>query len=195
MMRTFAVVILLVSATTLAHAQSLADVARSEEARRKKVQKTSKVYTNDDLRADFTTPMPPSAPPASMIGGGEAPSSHTPPSQPAGPSAAAAPAAADAAAAPAQRDQAFWSARINAARSAVERNRMFLDALQSRINALTTDFVNRDDPAQRSVIEQDRLKALAELERVRKEIEDGNKAIAAIEDEARRAGVPPGWLR
>jgi hypothetical protein len=30
---------------------------------------------------------------------------------------------------------------------------------------------------------------------VRKEIEDGNKAIAAIEDEARRAGVPPGWLR
>jgi hypothetical protein len=193
MKRTLAVVILLVSAATLAHAQSLADVARSEEARRKKVQKTSKVYTNDDLRADFTAPTPPSAPPASMIGGGEPSSSHAPPPS-SGQSAAAAPAAAEAAAG-GQRDQAFWSARINAARSGVERNRMFADALQSRINALTTDFVNRDDPAQRSVIEQDRLKALAELERVRKEIDDGNKAIAAIEDEARRAGVPPGWLR
>jgi hypothetical protein len=93
------------------------------------------------------------------------------------------------------RDQAYWSARINAARSAVERNRMFIDALQSRINALTTDYVNRDDPAQRAAIEQDRLKAVAELERVRREIEDGTKAIAAIEDEARRAGVPAGWLR
>ena len=36
--------------------------------------------------------------------------------------------------------------------------------MQTRINALTTDFVNRDDPAQRAVIEHDRQKALAELD-------------------------------
>ncbi len=72
---------------------------------------------------------------------------------------------------------------------------IFADSLQSRINALTTDFVNRDDPAQRAKIEDDRKAALAELERVKKEMDDTTKAIAAIEEEARRAGVPAGWLR
>ena len=81
------------------------------------------------------------------------------------------------------------------ARADLERSKTFADALQSRISALTTDFVNRDDPAQRAVIEQNRLKALAELERVQREIAAQTKAITAIEDEARKSGVPAGWLR
>ncbi len=70
-----------------------------------------------------------------------------------------------------------------------------MDALQSRINALTTDFVNRDDPYQRAVIEGDRVKAIAELERLKKELQLQTKAVDDLREEARRAGVPPGWLR
>jgi hypothetical protein len=81
------------------------------------------------------------------------------------------------------------------ARDGLARSQTFAEALQSRINALSTDFVNRDDPAQRAVIETDRQKAIAELERVRKEIAQFQTSIADIEEEARRAGVPPGWLR
>ena len=44
-------------------------------------------------------------------------------------------------------------------------------------------------------IEQERNKALAELETLKKEIEENTKAVAQVEDEARRAGVPAGWLR
>ena len=84
---------------------------------------------------------------------------------------------------------------MTAARAAIERSRLFAESLQSRINALTTDFVNRDDPAQRAKIETDRKAALAELDRVKKEMETQQKEIAAVEDEARRAGVPSGWLR
>jgi len=73
--------------------------------------------------------------------------------------------------------------------------RIFADSLQSRINALTTDFVNRDDPAQRAKIETDRKTALAELDKVRGEIVAQEKDIQAIEEEARKAGVPAGWLR
>ena len=36
---------------------------------------------------------------------------------------------------------------------------------------------------------------LAELERVRTEITQFQKSITDIEEEARRAGIPPGWLR
>jgi hypothetical protein len=79
--------------------------------------------------------------------------------------------------------------------AALERNQTYADALQSRINALTTDFVNRDDPAQRAVIAADRQKAVVELERLKTQIEDDRAAIATFQEEARRAGVPPGWLR
>ena len=67
--------------------------------------------------------------------------------------------------------------------------------MQSRINALTADFTARDDPAQRAAIAGDRQKALDELARLKKAIVDGKKAIADLEEEARRASVPPGWLR
>jgi hypothetical protein len=77
----------------------------------------------------------------------------------------------------------------------VDQNSTYVDAIQTRINALSTDFVNRDDPAQRSVIERDRQKAVAELARLKQVIVDGKKSIANLEEEARRAGVPPGWLR
>ena len=84
---------------------------------------------------------------------------------------------------------------MTTARGNLQRQELFLEALQSRVNALTTDFVNRDDPAQRAQIAADRQKALGEMEAVRKEIDQAKKQIADLEEEARKAGVPPGWLR
>ena len=80
-------------------------------------------------------------------------------------------------------------------RTQSERDQTYAEALQTRINSLTADFVNRDDPAQRGIIERDRQRAIAELERLTKAIAEGKKAIADLEEEARRAGAPPGWLR
>ena len=84
---------------------------------------------------------------------------------------------------------------MNSARAALDRSRIFADALQSRLNALNTDIVNRDDPAQRAELERERHRAVAELDRVKKEMTEQTKAISDIESEARKAGVPPGWLR
>ena len=159
----------------------LADVAKEEEARRKSTRKPAKVYTNDNLRSDISTPVAAPPPPA-------APSGNTTPSTNATP-------AAPGVTTPPPQDQAYWQGRIKTVRDQMQRTQIFADSLQSRINALTTDFVNRDDPAQRARIEADRNAALAELERVKKELEDQAKQIKAIEDEARRAGVPSGWLR
>jgi hypothetical protein len=167
-------------------AQSLADVARAEEARRQDVAKAKKVYTNNDLKPDPSRPLAPPAAPA----GAAAPDAAKP--------AGAAPAASAAAPAEGQgqaRDQAYWSGRIGEARSQLDRNRAFATALQNRIDMLWTDFVNRDNPVERSAIERDRNGALAELDRLKKEMEEQAKGIAAIEEEARRAGVPAAWLR
>ena len=72
---------------------------------------------------------------------------------------------------------------------------MFRQALQTRVNVLTTDFINHDDPAERSVIGGERQKALDEITRLTAAIAADKKALADFEDEAHRAGVPPGWLR
>jgi hypothetical protein len=172
------------SAATTPSGRPLAEVAKTEEARRRGVKKPAKVYTNSSLGPAATAAAP------------VAPSAETNEATPGNASAGApAPAAPAGAAAPAKQDQAYWQDRIKQARDQVRRSQLFADSLQTRINSLTTDFVNRDNPVEKAKIEQDRKSALAELDRVKKEIEDQNKAIATIEDEARRAGVPPGWLR
>jgi len=48
---------------------------------------------------------------------------------------------------------------------------------------------------QRAVIDRNRQRALGELDRLKKAIDGGKKAIAALEEEARRSSVPAGWLR
>jgi hypothetical protein len=167
-------------------AQSLADIAKKEEDRRKTVAVPSKVYTNKDLN-----PVPAGSPPP--------------------PAAAAKPSDADAKAADGDakadsklavladkgpvKDQAYWAGRLKALQDALSRDENYADAMQTRINALTTDFVNRDDPAQRAVIETNRQKSIAELARLTKSVKDTKKAIADFYEEARHAGVPPGWLR
>jgi gas vesicle protein len=84
---------------------------------------------------------------------------------------------------------------VTDARDAVQRLETFAAALQNQLNSLATDFVNRDDPIQRSGIAQKRDSVSAELERVKKDIAAKTKAISDIQNEARKAGVPAGWVR
>jgi hypothetical protein len=93
------------------------------------------------------------------------------------------------------KDQAYWSTQVKALKAQADRDQVYADAMQSRVSSLTADFAARDDPAQRAVINSDRTKAVAELERLKLDVQKGKKALVDLEEEARRAGVPPGWLR
>jgi chromosome segregation ATPase len=93
------------------------------------------------------------------------------------------------------KDQAYWSGRRKALQDKLDRGQTFTAALQTRINSLAADVVNRDDPAQRTLLERERQKALAELARLQQDLATEKKALADLDEEARRAGVPPGWLR
>jgi len=173
---------LVVAMAATAAGQSLGDLAKKEEARRQAVKAPGKVFTNDTLRT-APTPLPQAT--------------STSSEKPASTSDKATDAAADKKAKPEddRKTQEAWRTRMQGARDALQRNQMFAEALQSRINGLTSDFTSRDDPAQRAVVARDRDKALAELDRVKDEIVKQTKAIADIQDEARKAGVPAGWVR
>ena len=164
-----------------AYAQNptLAEIARKEQERRKTTTGTPKVLTNKDLPPSAQQPVaPPPAAPAAT-----AEQKPADPQKPAGDDKDK------------EKDEAWWRDRITTARESLRRNEVFQEALQSRINALSADFVNRDDPYQRAKIGEDRQKALLEMERVKAEIVQTKKQIEDIEEEARKAGVPPGWLR
>jgi hypothetical protein len=180
------VVVVAVSVVGLAghaRAQSLGEVGRQEEQRRQNLKNPAKVYTNKDLN----TPR----------GSVEEPVAGQPQQQPG--AASAPPTAAAAAESPKPdgplKDQKYWSGRKKEIDAKIERDRVLADAMQSRINGLTADFAARSDPAQRAVIERDRQRAVAELAGLQKSIKDDQKAVTDLDEEARKAGVPPGWLR
>jgi small-conductance mechanosensitive channel len=82
------------------------------------------------------------------------------------------------------------------ARDGLRRNEAFLQALEIQVNALTNDFRNgAGNFPQQAQVTEERRKALDELQRVKADVELSKKQIADIEEEARKAGVPPGWLR
>lgn len=185
--------VVMAASSSGAQAQSLADVARKEAERRKGVSQPSKVYTNDDVEkaaGPLTTGTSVKTSPPDATGQAAAGSTADatksdakPPTETSGPSAAG------------RGDEATWRNRITTARQALAKAEAFERALQSQINGLWADFTARDNPVERTKIEQDRASAMTEHDRVKAEVASLKTEIADIEEEARRAGVPPGWLR
>jgi hypothetical protein len=200
---TMSAVILGGSATAIrAQTPTLGEVAKKEADRRKAQPSAGKVYTNKDLPASAQLPA------------GGAPASGQDTAAPVDPVAAATarkPGEAKPESGPKAegetksegenkpegetKDEAWWKNRIMSTREELRRNEMFAEALQTRINALSRDYTSRDNPGQRRLIGQERAESLTELSRVKQDVERGKKQIADIEEEARKAGVPPGWLR
>lgn len=162
----------------LAQTPSLVELAQKEQERKKALKGAAKVYSDKDLPKTGTPAVVSSVPTAATAA--PTPVQEEKPAE---------------AKAGDQKDETWWRTRMTQAREAQRRAEMFAEALQSRINGLTTDVVNRDDPYQRAKLNDDRQKALAELQRVSGEIEQSKKDIAEMEEEARKSGVPPGWLR
>jgi hypothetical protein len=185
--------LLLISGSATAQPQSLAEAARKAEAERKAVKAPGKVYTNDDLKRFGSAPPPPpagageAARPAPPAVEGQTP---TQPGQP-GPEASAQK--------PAEqqpvKDEAWWRKTLAEARSKLERSKAAVEALDNRIYALQLDFYSRSEQSERDTIAREIEKVMAEKDKNYREMEDASATLAGLEEEGRRARVPPGWLR
>jgi hypothetical protein len=176
--------VLLAVSSTAVTAQPLAEIARLEKSRRAELAKKAasddappKVYTIADVNnsGHLTTggaPPPSSAEPEEPPADGE-------PTDEAGEAL----------------DEEAWRSRISAIRESQVRAELMAEALQNRVDSLWADYTARDDPAQRAVLEQNRQTAVDELADTQSQIEALTQEMADIRREARRASVPPGWLR
>lgn len=165
-------------------AQSLGAVAKEAETQRKTTKSAGKVYTNDQLKSD-----PKDIPTSTPASAG---STAAPPSQS---GVVADDKAKQDAPGKQTKDEAYWRDRIKAEREALARAETFAGALQSQVNGLYGEFTACQAPPQCNEISAKRQKSMSELDRVKKEIAQHTKGIADIQEEARRAGVPAGWVR
>jgi len=156
---------------------SLADAADREALRRTLTPKATRVYTNQDLPEmgvsdeSLDVPAGPKLVPVAMIipGTGTA-------VQPV-------------------KDENWWRSRVQSARASLERDELMADAMQTRVNLLTSQVVGRDDPFQRQQIRESLQKAVEELDRLQKIVLSDRTALEGIQTDARREGIPPGWVR
>ncbi len=181
------VLIGVIAVSAAARAQSLADVARKEAERRKTVAAPAKVYTDADLRL-VARPQPPEPAP---VDPGKAADLEAKPTDKAADAAAPAKAAEPSV----DLGEQHWRTLIDDARGALARSASYLQALDERVRALTADFNAREDPAQRNAIWGQRGRAIDDMNRLKEDMAEQEKAIAKIEADARKAGVPPGWIR
>ena len=157
--------------------KTLAEAARREALRRQSTPKARVALTNLGLPAGL--------PPASIVPASVT-SEATPPSTDKSATAQK----------PAEKkDEQWWGKRIAAARETLAKDQALAAGLQSRINDLKAEVVNRDSPMQRTKLQNELDAKLAELDATNKKIVADQQAISNIQDEARREGVPPGWVR
>ena len=189
-MVTASAALFLTLAPCAAPAQSLVELARQERARRAGIapESRSKVYTNDDLRDSGGLTIgaaPQAAAPEADAGSGHAGRGIGRNGEDDGAEVEAGEVL----------DESGWRARMTAAREARERAALVASALRNRADGLWAQFTAMDDPARRQVVERQRTEALAELEHTQAEADRLEREVRDIREEARRAGVPPGWLR
>lgn len=176
----------LVAFSLPAFAQGLADLARAAEAARKEGadKPAVKVYTNKDLPAvdrpaPGTEPAgdPAAADPSSaaqLAPAVEPPSPESPSTEP---------------------GEAYWRERMRPLRERLDRDRALAQDTRRRADALMR---SADRCFQIGIVCADYTESLRLGEQHKAmlaEVARDELAVDALEEEARRAGVPPGWLR
>jgi len=92
--------------------------------------------------------------------------------------------------------KSYWKERASGARDRVEQAQRDLDEAEARVSRDENDFYSWDDGQYRdNVIKPEWDRAKEAVERSRKELGDAKAALENLEDEARKAGALPGWIR
>jgi hypothetical protein len=184
-----AALVLLVAVPPVVGAQSLGEIAKREEEKKKKSSKPpAKVYTEEDLKkaresGSGTVNVLPE------IAGSS------------GPAASQRPSASDGAPAGGEggspRDEKYWRAEAARRRDAIKVAESKVQMLEAQVAGLRSDMspTNTQDPNRLQNQDRELRQALDNLEAAHHDLDAARQSLANLDDEARRAGAPPGWVR
>jgi hypothetical protein len=173
-MRIFLAIISILLAVSFVHAEDSAAVqaAKRERERRAKLQ-PGRTFTNKDIQEYLAKHK--SIP--GMTEGVEEPQTQTQNTE------------------PDESSEQFWQAKHQAVADRISAAQAKIDETQNDIDTLTKAFYEVSDQNRKVEINDVRNKKLDELETAKGELAEANQAQEDLEEEARVAGVPPGWVR
>jgi len=152
---------------------SLAEAARKAREQKKEAPKSSKTFTNDNL---------PSEGGISTVGDNTATASNE----------TTAPAAAGQTA----TDEKAWRSRFASLRHKLEQDQANLDVMQRELGQLNMQFYNDPTKAmQQQLTRSDINNKVADIDKMKSQIEADQQAISDAEDQLRKSGGDPGWAR
>jgi hypothetical protein len=185
--------------------QSLADLARQERARKAQEKKSGKVFTNDDIPStpSLTTSAPPKEGEAKKTGAEEKASAEgkegTAPEE--GKAAAEGkPKEAEKPKEEAGPDMAKlekeYRDKFKQLRDVQAYEEKRLDVLQRELNLMQTQYYSDPNVAMREQTFRSQInQRTQEIEQQKGAVEKAKKAVADLEEELRKKGLPAGWAR
>lgn len=152
---------------------SLAEAARKTREQKKEAQKSSKTFTNDNLPTEGGI---------STVGEKTgAPSNDTTGTGAKGQTG---------------NDEKAWRARFASLRHKLEQDQANLEVMQRELGQLNLQYYNDPMKAmQQELTRSDINNKVADIDKMKSQIEADQQAISDAEDELRRSGGDPGWAR
>ncbi len=91
-------------------------------------------------------------------------------------------------------DEAIWKEKAAAAQEKIKAAEEKVNKTQDDIDALWRYQTAVDDGQQQQKAVGERSERMTDLETAKKELEEAKKAEEELQEEARKEGVPPGWV-
>jgi len=152
---------------------SLADAARKAREQKKETPKSSKTFTNDNLPTEGGI---------STVGDKSATPSNEATATVAGGQTAT--------------DEKTWRSKFASLRHKLEQDQAHLDVMQRELGQLNVQFYS--DPTktmQQELTRTDINNKVADIDKMKSQIEADQQAISDAEDDLRKSGGDPGWAR
>ena len=172
----------------VAAGQSPAEVAEKERKRREAAGEKARVFTNDDLESRDAEADSDEAADAEDAAGSREEARRR----------AGRDRELDAEARERRNDEIRWRSRADAIRRQLAQAKARLEAARDRVEELAVDTKPQagvTDPFREQKLEAARLAAGDEYDAAQDAIDAAEDGFVELEEEARRARVPPGWLR
>jgi hypothetical protein len=180
---------LFIALASVAYAQSLADLADKEKARRQEV-KNDKVISEEEA-AKYLTQRPASQP-------GEQPSAKSDLEKNAPESRTAAKTDKSESDEPADfqgRPESYWRQTMAGARQKIKDLQNEANTITLKIADLQNQFYREDNGFKRESIGRDINKAFYEQDKNKEDLAKAQDALQDLEKEARKSGALPGWVQ
>ncbi len=94
-----------------------------------------------------------------------------------------------------EQSEKYWRKRYQEVSGRLQNAEKTVGEIQKEVDDLTRAFYALSDVEQKGYMEYQRTQRLNDLQQAKRELEDARTDMDNLEEEARKAGALPGWLR